>query len=1366
MTRTPDRSNQPFFASPPLVIVVLLVLSYTSVAVSAEHPVDSGFSHAIGADINGDGYVDVVGGQTTIVSPGTGTGLSWWANTAGDGSAWTETVIFAGDAPAPMVAVDFDGDGNLDVLTADPTGTGTISWWANTAGDGSAWTENTITGTFAGAGSAAVADLDGDGDLDVVGSAQYADSIKWWENTAGNGSAWTEHTVDSAYDGASSVFVADMDGDGALDVVGTARGSSEVSWWRNYVGDASLWQKYEVIFGGGTEGFVSVHAADIDGDANMDILAAAIDADDITWWWNDFGDGSMFADITPDGMFDGASSVLAADLDADGDVDILGAAQFGDEIAWWENDLGPIGSQWDKHSVSTSFDGATSVAAADINGDGFNDILGASLNSGIIWWNGGPDADGDGVGDSVDNCPLVANPNQDDIDGDGLGNACDTDHDNDGINNDTDNCLLVANANQTDSDGDGVGDACDANADSDADGVADNMDNCPFVANTNQDDFDDDATGDACDAFPTDPSEINDTDGDGVGDNTDADFTVTTGFSGASSVFAADVDGDGDTDVVAAAQGANGQVAWWENTSSDGNAWTEHTVDGEFDDAHSVVVADVDADGDEDIVAAGSTEGITWWENTAGDGSVWTTRAVAATLANARSVVAEDVDGDGDLDIMAVNDVYVGAGGDEDAVAWWENTVGDGTAWSQHDVTRTFDYAQSVYAADLDGDGDTDALATSRWNGICWWRNLGGSGLAWSEIFIGGGGTNPTCQPLPGVVLVDINSVSAADVDGDGDMDLLGTAAQPQTGAWIKWWENTAGNGTAWQRRTIISSIDYANSVSAADMDGDGDLDVVGASAGGGGRVAWWENTVGDGTAWTEHTAIESFNSLSTFAADVDGDGDTDILTAGNGGAIAWWINTDNCPRIVNIGQTDTDGDGHGDVCDAFPTDPSETVDTDLDSIGNNDDPDDDGDDIPDQWETDNGLDPLDDTDASGDADGDGTTNLEEYLAGTDPNDSDSDGDLVADGTDNCPSVRNASQWDLDGDGVGDNCDSSLVSIAALPDVDGNTNPEIAIVEPAVSGVLVRDGSTDDFISFISFGSDPAIDMVVVPDLDASGNPEVAVMAERPTGQIRVLVKDSVTGATTATVFYGDQYSGIEMDVVPDFSGNGLPELAVLGQEAGTDRIRVMIRDADTNTGIKSLFLGNRMYAHDMTVVSDVTSNGIPEIAMTGVIKTSSQVQSQVRDASTAGLHQTVFWANQFQPVKTVTLADIDTSGSEELVALGRDPNTGAGRLQIRDATARTPITTVFLGTTTEVLDVVVIDDTNSNGFPDVAVLSRNVDAATGESVGLVCPGGSGTAWSGDAGSCNHKCSNCHIHSPPTKQEPSGGTCYSLQWTV
>ena len=81
------------------------------------------------------------------------------------------------------------------------------------------------------------------------------------------------------------------------------------------------------------------------------------------------------------------------------------------------------------------------------------------------------DSDGDGIGDDVDNCPLVANNDQANGDGDSFGDVCD-------------NCPTMDNEDQANSDGDSLGDVCD---------------NCPTVDNEDQADLDGDGVGDACD---------------------------------------------------------------------------------------------------------------------------------------------------------------------------------------------------------------------------------------------------------------------------------------------------------------------------------------------------------------------------------------------------------------------------------------------------------------------------------------------------------------------------------------------------------------------------------------------------------------------------------------------------------------------------------------------------------------------------------------------------------------------------------------------------------------------------------------------------------------------------------------------------
>ncbi len=196
-------------------------------------------------------------------------------------------------------------------------------------------------------------DVDGDGDSDVLGAG--GDNINWWENTAGDASAWTERTIDSDFIGTVSVFAADVDGDGDTDVLGAARDSNDIAWWENTAGDGSLWTEHPIA--GNFDGAHWVHAADVDGDGDTDVLGAAYYANTVAWWENTLGNGSVWTEYTIDAAFGNARSVLAADVDGDGDTDVLGAAQTGNQIAWWENRGGQF-------ALSTA-DGVVSATAAE-----------------------------------------------------------------------------------------------------------------------------------------------------------------------------------------------------------------------------------------------------------------------------------------------------------------------------------------------------------------------------------------------------------------------------------------------------------------------------------------------------------------------------------------------------------------------------------------------------------------------------------------------------------------------------------------------------------------------------------------------------------------------------------------------------------------------------------------------------------------------------------------------------------------------------------------------------------------------------------------------------------------------------------------
>ncbi len=172
----------------------------------------------------------------------------------------------------------------------------------------------------------------------------------------------------------------------------------------------------------------------------------------------------------------------------------------------------------------------------DADGDGIGDMCdatpGCGTGCGLPLCEQPIDLDSDGTADFIDNCPNVCNGLQLDANGDGIGDVCDStpgcgdegqpaceqpcDLDNDGIFNSLDNCPDIANPQQLDADGDGTGDMCDltpgcgargqslceGQVDTDGDGWADSLDSCPAICNVQQLDADDDGTGDACDTTP------------------------------------------------------------------------------------------------------------------------------------------------------------------------------------------------------------------------------------------------------------------------------------------------------------------------------------------------------------------------------------------------------------------------------------------------------------------------------------------------------------------------------------------------------------------------------------------------------------------------------------------------------------------------------------------------------------------------------------------------------------------------------------------------------------------------------------------------------------------------------------------------
>ncbi len=370
-----------------------------------------------------------------------------------------------------------------------------------------------------------------------------------------------------------------------------------------------------------------------------------------------------------------------------------------------------------------------------------------------------------------------------------------------------------------------------------------------------------------------------------------------------SSVAAGDIDGDGRDDVIVTdplynLQKQLGAIYWWHYDEADN--WTQHTVDDDFHGAGYAVTADVDLDGDLDVIAAAyygvidppPPNGLpingrfAWFENLNGDGLEWQKHLVGELFNGASHIDAADFDGDGDIDLVGASELTDGIFEQDADIVWFENLDGAGDNWAQHDIDNDFPNATEAHAADLDGDGDMDIVAAQ--------YGLIPSQFHWWEN-IHGDATEWVHHLIP-FPFLGAGFLDVGDIDNDGDLDLIGGGLNSGT---IGFWQNIGGTGMNWQA-WFVTTLPRGRTIQLADVDGDGDLDALAATSAppqfGG---AWWiENVDGGGFSWQLRTLDFLIPSLTPWiaAGDANHDGKLDALVCHYGGydgvptqQLSWW---------------------------------------------------------------------------------------------------------------------------------------------------------------------------------------------------------------------------------------------------------------------------------------------------------------------------------------------------------------------------------------------------------------------------------------------------------------------------------------------
>lgn len=392
------------------------------------------------------------------------------------------------------------------------------------------------------------------------------------------------------------------------------------------------------------------------------------------------------------------------------------------------------------------------------------------------------------------------------------------------------------------------------------------------------------------------------------------DDPASAGFnlSGSDGLVVGDIDGDGFEDIVSVHESdseydsgsfdpdyvpdADGHVRIAFG-SADPDSWINITL-AQGSDApapEDAAIADINGDGYLDVLVAAELSHLIYLQNPGANSRTesWPRLILPMTKGTGSyiRVFIADFNGDGRPEVSAANKGAQRPGPEDYArstpvsIFTFSGDPLEGDSWQEITLGR-YSVPQNAEPVDLDLDGDLDIVIGTRGeNRLAFFENIGSDGeIQFREHAIG----------INGARAAGFN-LEYADLSGDGRLDIIGAA-----GGGLSWLEQPADIDDAWNAHFIGSfAPDSMTGMEIADIDGDGDTDIIAGSYSRGpregdgdvdendplGRIGWFENPGDAKNAWTRHDISRRKRGMfdKFIARDLDRDGDMDFLgTRGN----------------------------------------------------------------------------------------------------------------------------------------------------------------------------------------------------------------------------------------------------------------------------------------------------------------------------------------------------------------------------------------------------------------------------------------------------------------------------------------------------